>query len=122
MAKPTKTAKTTTKATAPSPKEVQGTHRDHDLPWCDKKVALFKALKELKAVGATHAKGSKEIIAKSGGTLTPRDVRHYSYHAKAAGLIDLADLEGTVGYAYYLTAKGAKVDPVAAFKAQQAEE
>lgn len=98
---------------------VHGIERDNDLPWCDKKVALFKALKALKAVGLTNAKNGSEIAAK--GEISGRDVRHYSYHARAAGLIDLADdVEGIHGYGYFLTAKGAALDPAAEYKKQEA--
>jgi hypothetical protein len=94
-----------------------GTEREKDLPWGDKKVAIFKALKQLKAVGATASKPGVEVAAKAG--VTPRDVRHYCYHAKAAGLVGVGPGSGFAGYGFYLTAKGAAVDPVAAQKAEQ---
>lgn len=95
-----------------------GIERDGDLPWSDKKVALFKALKVLKATSEGTAKTAAEIVAKSGDALDTRFARHYAYHAKAAGLIDVVKVEGVAGYSFYLTAAGAKVDPVAELKAQ----
>lgn len=112
-AKPVAKKPAAKKAAAPA---VHGTERDHDLPWNDKKVAIFKALKSLKAIGATSAVSGSAVAEKA--NVSGRDVRHYSYHAKAAGLIGLADIEDVHGYAYYLTAKGAKLDPVTELKAQ----
>lgn len=104
-----------------------GINRDHDLPWNDKKVAVFKALKSLKAVGKTNAVSAKSVAEKIGDDFdaTPAKaaaaVRHYCYHAKAAGLIDAEEgVEGIKGYAFYLTQKGAAVDPVKAHKEQEA--
>jgi hypothetical protein len=88
------------------------------LPWHDKKVAVFKALKKAGAVSASTAKAALEIAKLAG--CTPRDVLHYVYHAKAARLADVAEVEGIRGYAFHLTAKGAKLDPVAEQKAEQA--
>lgn len=95
-----------------------GVERSHDLPWNAKKVAVFKALKALKAVGQANAVSATDVAAKAG--LSNRDVRHYVYHAKAAGLTGVADLPDVVGHAYYLTTKGANVDPAKAFKDQEA--
>lgn len=96
-----------------------GMDRSHDLPWHDKKVSVFKALKALKATSVTGAQPAGKIAAKAG--LTEREVRHYVYHAKAAGLTGVAAAEeGGRGYTYYLTAKGAAIDPVKAQKEEQA--
>ena len=94
-----------------------GVTRAHDVPWSEKKVALFKALTKLSAFNKTDARGATDIIKASGETLNGRDVRHYSYHAKAAGLVEVVEgAEGVHGYAFYLTAKGQKVDPAAELK------
>lgn len=95
-----------------------GIERDHDLPWGDKKVALFKALKALKATSEGTAKNVAEIVGKAGDALDARSVRHYGYHAKAGGLIEVVKVEGVAGYSFYLTAAGAKVNPDAELKAQ----
>lgn len=95
-----------------------GIERDADLPWCDKKVALFKALKALKAVSEGTAKTATEIVEKTGDVLDTRFARHYAYHAKSAGLIEVVKVEGVSGYSFYLTAAGAKLNPDAELKAQ----
>lgn len=94
----------------------QGIERDRDLPWNDKKVAIFKAMKAMKATSAADAKSGNDIAAKAG--CSSRDVMHYVYHARVSGLTDVATLEEVRGYAFYLTAKGAKIDPSAELKAQ----
>lgn len=109
-------AKPEAEATTPSKAEY-GAERSNDLPWHPKKVAVFKALKKLEAVGKNNAVAGKAVVDASNGTLTARDVRHYCYHAKAAGLIGLAEGEGNA-YTFYLTAKGAKLDPDAELKKQ----
>lgn len=132
------TTKTATKATKKATKTVtkkvvkgpaakanaapaeHGSERSHDLPWCDKKVTLFKTLKQLKALDAASAVSAKQVVEKSGEALTGRDVRHYSYHAKAGKLVALAELESGHGYGFYLTKAGAALDPVKEFKAQEA--
>jgi biopolymer transport protein ExbD len=96
-----------------------GIDRSHDLPWHDKKVAIFKALKALGATKSGDAVSAVQVAAKA--KVTARDVRHYCYHAKAAGLVDLATIEDVRGHAFYLTAKGRNIDPVQAQKAEQAE-
>lgn len=96
-----------------------GVDRDHDLPWSAKKVALFKALKQLKAVNETKAATAQQIVDVSAGALTPTNVRHYSYHAKAGGLIELAKVEGAKGYSFYLTAAGNAINPDKALAQQE---
>jgi hypothetical protein len=85
-----------------------GVDRDHDLPWNEKKVAVFKALKALKALGSAGAVSAQVVAAKA--NVSARDVRHYCYHAKAAGLVDVVTMEDVRGYAFCLTREGAKVD------------
>lgn len=109
LPQPKKAAPSAAKSARPS-----GTERDHDLPWNEKKVKLFKTLKTLKATGPDRGKTTKEVSEASG--LSQRDVRHYSYHAMAGGLIALVENEGQ--YHFYLTAEGAKVNPDQALKAQ----
>jgi len=99
-----------------------GIEREKDLPWSDKKVSVFKALKALKCFGVDSAKGAADVAAKIGGEADAALVRHYSYHAKAAGLIEVVKgVEEIRGVAIYLTKKGAALDPVAEFKKQEAE-
>lgn len=123
--KPTgKGKKEQTEKTKREPKEKGpgefGVERSKDLPWNDKKVAVFKALKQLRAYDANSSRTAQEVVDKSGGDLTGRDVRHYSYHAKAAGLIEVAVREeGGRSYGFYLTRKGQEVDPAKALKEQQ---
>lgn len=104
------------KSATSAPREAQyGVERSHDLPWNDKKVAVFKALKKLNAVGESNAVQANKVAEKAG--VSTRDVRHYVYHAATTGLTGVAKQEDVAGYCYYLTAKGAKVDPVAEQKA-----
>ena len=93
-----------------------GIDRDHDLPWNDKKVAIFKAMKKMGAVGATAARSAVDIAERA--QVTSRDVRHYCYHAKAAGLVGVHEMAEIRGYGFALTAKGEKIDPVAELKEQ----
>jgi len=117
-----KTAKKTAKQPATPADNGQaqyGVDRSHDLPWNNKKVAVFKALKSLRATSATDARSAKDVAEKA--SVTARDVRHYCYHAKAAGLTGVAELDGMHGYGFYLTAKGRNVDPAKALKEQTSE-
>ena len=109
QAKKSRKAKTT--KAQPATNEY-GMERSHDLPWSAKKVAVFKSLRKLsEATAADVAKEAK---------LTARDVRHYAYHAKAAGLIAVkADAGGH--YLFSLTTKGKSVNPDAELKAQEAK-
>lgn len=86
-----------------------GTERTWDLPWNEKKVNIFKAMKALRAVGKGASRSVTDIAAKAG--VKPRDVRHYVYHAKVSGLTGIVeDTEGSRGYQFYLTPKGAALD------------
>lgn len=96
-----------------------GAYREKDVPWCSKKVAIFKALKALKATSFQSAKTAKVVAKKA--KVAPRDVAHYCYHARAAGLVALDRQEGVKGYVFWLTIKGAKVDPIKVLKDQQAK-
>jgi len=93
-----------------------GFERKQDLPWNDKKVKIFRALKQMRATTAMSARGTDDVAKKAG--VTGKDVRHYCYHARAAKLCGIADREEIRGYAFYLTATGAKVDLVKALKEQ----
>jgi hypothetical protein len=108
-AKKTTTAKKVKKTTKASSngEKVTGTVRSHDLAWGTRKVAIFKALKSLRATGVTTARSAKDVAAKA--EVTTKDVRHYSYHAASVGLIGLCEREDIRGYGFYLTAKGAKI-------------
>lgn len=105
------------KAKPTATKGESGMDRSHDVPWSDKKVTVFKALKQCKAIGATNAVSAVKLAEKSG--LVARDIRHYCYHAKAAGLVGVATIEDIRGYGFYLTAKGAAINPTEAQKAEQ---
>jgi hypothetical protein len=94
-----------------------GVERAKDVAWTEKKVAVFKALKALKAVNADAAVTATQLITKD-ANLTGRDVRHYCYHAKAAGLTGIVKLEGQAGYGFYLTKSGLAVDPAKELKAR----
>jgi hypothetical protein len=111
-------AKATKPANGAAKKGEHGVERSKDLRWCDKKVAIFKALKALKATSQANARGSKEVADKAG--VTERDVRHYVYHAMVSGHTGISRQEGKAGYLFYLTAKGAKLDPAQELKAQEA--
>jgi hypothetical protein len=87
-----------------------GIVRFKDLPWNGKKVALFKALKELKATSPARAVSAK-VVMDHNPDLSGRDVRHYSYHAKAAGLIEIEKVEKVPGYSFYLTEAGVAINP-----------
>jgi hypothetical protein len=102
-------SKTTTK-----PAGQFGIDRDHDVPWNATKVAVFKALKALGCTSASTGRSAEDVAKKAG--LDGRQVRHYVYHAKAAGLADVADSDA--GRVYYLTAKGAKLSPARELEAQ----
>lgn len=108
-------AKTEPKVKVKAPEEASvNTDRETDVPWCDKKVAIFRAMKQLKATDSQSAASSSAIAARA--NVKGRDVRHYGYHAKAAGLVKLAEVEGISGYGFYLTAKGAAIDLVKVLK------
>ena len=85
-----------------------GIERSKDLPWNEKKITVFKALKSLKAVGVKQAVSVGAVAQKAG--LSARDVRHYVYHAKAAGLTGVGTSEEVKGHTVYLTTKGDKID------------
>lgn len=108
-------------AVAKKPAAAYGIERSHDLPWNEKKVAIFKALKSLRATNAGSARPAKDIAEKAGlkdkdGNPDTMTVRHYCYHAKAAGLISVNETEAVRGYTFALTKKGAEIDPVKEFK------
>src|SRR3990172_2876761 len=87
-----------------------GVERAKDLPWCEKKVILFKILKKLGEATAA------EVASASNGKLTNTNVRHYGYHAKAGGLVEVQSYEldkktgkgGENKYYFRLTAAGKK--------------
>lgn len=121
-----KTTKATKAPKAPKetkPKAAKGTVenteknfiRTKDLPWVPKKVTLFKFLKKMGAVSPVNAVSSKAVAEKSG--LSQRDVRHYAYHAKAAGLVEVTQSDDFPGYGFYLTKKGIAINPDAEYKA-----
>lgn len=94
-------------------KHQYGAVREHDLPWNENKVQVFKLLRKL---GETTA---SEAAKASNGTLLSKDIRHYCYHAAAAGLIEVNQYPpdektgkgGLNVYYFKLTKLGMKVDP-----------
>jgi len=120
--KPTKkTSKKAPKVEKPKSEGQYGIERSHDLPWSEKKVALFKALKSLKATSQTKAVTASQVAEASGGVLATKDVRHYSYHAKAADLVEVVNVEGVAGYCFHLTQKGSALNPDKALAQQEKE-
>ena len=114
-----KVAKKATKKTSEktAPKEAKaakvksgqsGVARDHDVAWTEVKKQVFQAMKQLHATSAGDARSAIDIAEKA--KTYPARVRHYCYHARAAGLTEIAQREDIRGYAFYLTTKGAKVD------------
>lgn len=87
-----------------------GMEKSKDLPMCEKKAKILKAIKKL-------GEADSSAICKATG-LTGRDVRHYAYHAKAGGLVEInqyerdeeKDFGGTNKYYFKLTAAGKKLD------------
>jgi len=95
-----------------------GIKKSRDVPWNDTKVKVFKALKALGAKNALKAATTRQVAEK--GDVTDRNVRHYCYHARVSGLVEIAQLDGERAFAFYLTAKGLKVNPDKDLKAQTA--
>jgi hypothetical protein len=132
--KPDKGEKQKTKPKAETKKAARdvekGYEREKDMPWCDKKVRLFKTLKQLDALSPKTAVLGRDIINRSNERLNAKDVRHYSYHAGALkdhegkprkeALISIANPNDVGGYLFYLTKSGAKLDPNEEFKKQEA--
>lgn len=99
------------------PEPEKGIDRKSDLPWSEGKVAVFKALKTLKARGPNSARSAKDVADIA--LVTTKMVRHYCYHARAAGLTEVVRVEGITGYGFYLTEKGLAVNPDRELKAQR---
>ncbi len=103
---------------------------ERDVRWNDNKVRLFKLLKKMGATSPKTAVEGREVVNRSNERLTPKDVRHYSYHARAKkdqhgnerreSLIDIANPEDGKNYRYYLTKAGQKIDPDLEYKKQEA--
>ena len=104
---------------AKSIKNGNGKDKAQDLPWHDKKVAIFKTLKALKALSSSASRSTTEVAQRAGVSGT--DVLHYCHAAQSAGLVSLMEEEGKRGYGVHLTAKGAKLDPLKEQKAQAAQ-
>lgn len=83
--------------------------REKDVKFGDKKLAIFKAMRTLKASGKSiNARSSSEIAAKA--KVTSHQVLHYCYHAMAGKLVRMTQIEGKRGNCFYLTKKGAALD------------
>lgn len=108
------------KGKSSSPANVEyGAEKSHDLPWTQKKVDIFRAMKQMKAVGKDNARSAADIAEKAG--VNTKDVRHYCYHAAVSGYtLYIENVEGIRGYAFCLTAKGAALDPTKELKQQEA--
>lgn len=100
-------AKTSIKKNSPAEEGVlaKGTYRAFDVPWNDKKIAIFRAMTKL---GATNTAGNaapgNTIAAEA--NVSNRDVRHYCYHGAADNLVKVVQQEGVRGYCFVLTKKG----------------
>lgn len=101
-----------------------GMEKSKDLPMCEKKALVLKAIRKL-------GEADTQTICKATG-LSGRDVRHYAYHAKAGGLVDVKQYErdeekdfgGSNKYYFSLTTAGKKMDvekELAALAAKKAE-
>lgn len=103
--------KTTAKKAATKKTTAKGTHRDADVSWTERKIAIFTFLRKAKAVKTLSAMTSQEIAAKVNSkklTVTAAQVKHYCYHGMAGGLIKVVKVEGKRGNCFHLTSKGNK--------------
>lgn len=114
-ATPEKKGKATPKAgpgAAATPKTAPA-HKPGEFRWTDKRVAIVKALRALKANGELNARTSLEIQAQAGEEISLNDVKHYLY--KDNDLVTegytgcVKGLEGLKGIGYFLTEKGRAV-------------
>ena len=88
-----------------SPKQsLTGVYRDRDVKWNEKKAKVLKALVALRATNFSTCLDSGTIAKKAG--LTPRQVRHYGYHAASAGLVTVHEVVDQRGYGFSITKKG----------------
>jgi hypothetical protein len=100
-------------ATSPAPRTPRqpaapkqyGSVRAKDLPWCPKKVAIFKALQAAQVAGPESAVTMAELAGLAG--VRPVDARHYTYHAAAGGLcVLLPNPAAPRSYVVHLTPAG----------------
>jgi hypothetical protein len=81
---------------------------------------VFLALKALGCQSEETARPAAELAATpeaQEARVSTTDVRHYCYHARAAGLVEcLKEVKGQSGYSFYLTVKGWAIDPAQALK------
>ncbi len=103
-----KTKKTkAAKAANKTPGKVGAPRGPRGFRWTEKRVAIVKAMKALRAFDGTTSKPAAKIAEKSG--LTEQDVKHYCYKENdlvKEGFVKIADVEGQPVYGYYLSAKG----------------
>lgn len=99
--------------------KVKGTERETDLPWSEKKVKIFKALKVMKAFNQDSAQSSSAVAEKAG--VSQKDVRHYCYAAQASDTVAICRKEDVTGYSFYLSTKGRALDPDKELKKQELE-
>lgn len=88
-----------------------GTARARDLAWCIGKRNVFAVLLAMGATEAAKAVTAKAAVmgAMSAGIyLTPRDIRHYVYHAASAGLAGVVVGGAGIGHTYYITPAGSE--------------
>ena len=82
-----------------------GVLKSADVPWNDRKVKVLKALQKLKAYNFNRAVTVAQV-RKIDPSLTPRDVRHYCYHAVNSGYTCVVNKEDVRGYCFHLNKKG----------------
>jgi hypothetical protein len=84
-----------------------GILRQHDIPLDDKKVRIIRALAALGALSAGSARSAEEIARTAG--VTEKQVRHYSYHAQAGGIVEVFERSFGAGHGYALSSLGARL-------------
>lgn len=104
VAKPAKPAAEVAKPSEPAkpaaePIKEYGSTRTQDVPWDKKKAAVLGALKKL---GKPATTAEAVAVAET----TPREIRHYCYHAAAAKLVTVIKTKGK--QTFELTPAGAE--------------
>ena len=84
-----------------------------EIRWTPAKVALFAAMRKLKAVDASSACSAEKIAKATNGKLEENQVNHQcnpAFDLTAQGVIASTKLEGERNKSFYLTKKGQKAD------------
>ncbi len=103
--------KTVEKKTTKKKAEKQETQRKPRTIWNERRIAIVKALKALKAVSGPDAQTAEKVAEKAG--VETQDVKHFCYKRNelcTQGYTSTASLEGTRLLGYFLTEKGLKLD------------